>query len=89
MQEIRHGGAVKANGPTWYQIYFAAILESDHQKAAHLIERAQGAIRDRLSDLRFEPANNPCELQDLGSAFTYLGILLDHIGNESGSLLWD
>ena len=90
MQEIRQSGtATPADAPGWYQIYFCALLETDQKKAVRLIERAQVAIRERLGDLRLAPAQNPHELQDLGSALTYLGILLDHIGNDSGSLLWD
>ena len=70
-------------------IYFAAILESDQGKAALLIERAQGAIRDRIAELQAAPPPNARERQDLDSALMYLGILLDHMGQESGSLLWD
>jgi len=90
MQETRQNDTTaKPNAPGWYQIYFAALLETDQQKAAQLIERAKVAIRERLDDLQFAPAQNPRELQDLGSALTYLEILLDHIGNDGERLLWD
>lgn len=90
MQHTRQSaGTTKSSSSPWYQIYFAALLESDQRKAARLIECARGAIYDRLDDLRLTTPNHPRELQDLGSALTYLGILLDHIGDEGGSILWD
>lgn len=88
-QATQPGTSIRSNAPRWYQIYFAAILESDQSKAALLIESAQGAIRDRLAELRAAPPANSREGQDLDSALMYLGILLDHMGQESGSLLWD
>ena len=90
MQETSQLGTTKSSDkPGWYQIYFAALLERDQKKAVQLIEDAQWAIRTRLEELRRVPVQNSREPQDLGSALTYLGILLDHIGDDSGRLLWD
>ncbi len=90
MQETSQLGTTKSSDkPGWYQIYFAALLERDQEKAVKLIEDAQCAIRYRLEELRGAAVQNSREPQDLGSALTYLGILLDHIGDDSGRLLWD
>ena len=75
--------------PDWYQTYFVAVVEHDRQRALPQIELAQRAIHDRVSQLQKDPACNPRELQDLNNASVYLGILLQHIGRETGNLLWD
>jgi len=81
----------KAGHPksSWYQTYFAAVLESDRRKAVLQIERAQIAIQDRLLELRKAPPDNPREVQDLSNALTYLGILFQNIDSENGHMLWD
>lgn len=73
----------------WYQAYFFAVVEHDRQRALPQIELAQRAIHDRTVQLQKDPACNPRELQDLNNASVYLGILLQHIGRETGNLLWD
>lgn len=75
--------------PGWYHTYFIAVAESDRDKALLEIDDARIAIQERIVELRHLPPSNPCEMQDLCNALTYIGILLMHIGNESGSLLWD
>lgn len=75
--------------PDWYQTYFVAVVEHDRQRALPQIELAQRAIHDRVSQLQKDIPCNPSELQDLNNASIYLGILLEHIGRETGNLLWD
>jgi hypothetical protein len=75
--------------PAWYQAYFAALVERDCDKALIEIERARHAIQERTRELHHVPPSNPREIQDLTNALTYLGILLMHMGTETGSLLWD
>lgn len=75
--------------PGWYHTYFIAVVESDRDKALFEIDNARIAIQARIAELRHLPPSNPCEMQDLSNALTYIGILLMHIGNETGGLLWD
>jgi hypothetical protein len=75
--------------PAWYHTYFLAMVENDRDKALLEIAHAHRAIQERLLELRRAPGEDLREMQDLASAITYLGILLMHIGNESGDLLWD
>lgn len=75
--------------PDWYQTYFVAVVEHDRQRALPQIELAQKAIHDRVTQLQKDPPWNPRELQDLNNASVYLGILLQHIGSDTGNLLWD
>ena len=65
------------------------MTEHDRKKALVEIEKARHAIQERTDELHSLPPNNAGELQDLTSASTYLGILLMHMGAETGSLLWD
>jgi hypothetical protein len=74
---------------TWYQIYFAAMVEGDGDKALLQFVRAQRAIEDRLVELRTLPPSNPREPQDLNNALTYLGILLENLDAKSESLFWN
>jgi len=78
-----------AGVPDWYQTYFVAVVEHDRQRALPQIELAQRAIHNRVAQLQKDPPCNPRELQDLNNASIYLGILLQHIGSETGNLLWD
>lgn len=64
-------------------------MESNRQRALPQIELAQKAMHTRVAELRNDSSIDSPELQDLNSALTYLGILLQHIGQESGDLLWD
>jgi hypothetical protein len=75
--------------PEWYHRYFLAMVENDKDKALIEIDHAHKAIQERLLELRRDPSAHMREMQDLASAITYLGILLMHMGNESGDLLWD
>lgn len=75
--------------PDWYQTYFVAVVEHDRQRALPQIELAQKAIHDRVTQLQKDPPWNSRELQDLNNASVYLGILLQHIGSDTGNLLWD
>jgi hypothetical protein len=79
----------EANSPAWVRSYFVAVMESNRKRALPQIELAQKAILARVEELRSQPASHPGELQDLNSALVYLGILLQHIGKETGNLLWD
>lgn len=79
----------QSNIPDWYRTYFHAMVENDRAKAVIEIERAQKAIQERLLELHRASAADPREMQDLASAITYLGILLMHIGDETGNVLWD
>ncbi|HLZ39631.1 MAG TPA: hypothetical protein VKQ11_01635 [Candidatus Sulfotelmatobacter sp.] len=78
-----------ANIPAWYGTYFYAVVESKRDRALPQIELAQQAIHARVAELRDRGGSNPRELQDLNNALIYLGILLQHIGSETGNLLWD
>jgi len=75
--------------PGWYRIYYTALLEGDRQRARTKIDRAQKAIHQRLAELGVAVPRSEREPQDLQNAQTYLGILLQYIGSESGSVLWD
>ena len=77
------------SNPDWYRSYFLAMVENDRDKALIEIAHAHKAIQDRLAELRRAPADDPREMQDLASAITYLGILLLHMGDECGNVLWD
>ena len=90
MQSIAKPDVRRASSnPDWYRSYFLAMVENDRDKALIEIGRAHKAIQERLTELRRAPVNDPREMQDLASAITYLGILLLHIGDESGNVLWD
>lgn len=75
--------------PAWYEAYFIAVVERDRNKALLEIDQARHAIEQRCLELRQLPASSPREYQDLAHALTYLGILLSHIGSETGRVLWD
>jgi len=79
----------EASAPAWVRSYFVAVMESNRQRALPQIELAQKAIHARVQELRSYPSSNSGELRDLNSALIYLGILLQHIGAETGNLLWD
>ena len=75
--------------PGWYRIYYTALLEGDRGRARAKIDRAQKAIHQRLAELGPVVPSTEREPQDLENAQTYLGILLQYIGSESGNVLWD
>ncbi|HTZ82503.1 MAG TPA: hypothetical protein VMB66_04900 [Candidatus Acidoferrales bacterium] len=91
MEAIEGHGTRSANcgEPGWYRIYYTALLEADRGRARAKIDRAQKAIHERLSELHAAVPSTEREPQDLQSAQTYLGILMQHIGSDSGSVLWD
>jgi hypothetical protein len=89
MQYTKRNPSIESSTPEWYRTYFFAVVESNRNRALPQIELAQKAIHARVAELRTEPLSNPRELQDLNSALIYLGILLQHIGRETGKLLWD
>lgn len=65
------------NLPTWYQLYFAAVVESDSNRALVQMECAQKAIQARLLELRKALPSSSCEMDDLKSALNYLGLLFE------------
>lgn len=81
--------APKACDPEWYRAYFAAMVECDRNKALLEIHKARIAIQERTRELRHTDPSSPREIHDLINALTYLGILLTHMGTETGNLLWD
>lgn len=83
------GTFTPSSQPAWYKAYFIAVVERDRNKALLEIDRARRAIEQRFLELRQLPASSPREYQDLVHALTYLGILLSHIGRETGRVLWD
>lgn len=90
MHYRKHNPVTKqSGGPAWVRSYFVAVMESNRDRALPRIELARKAIHARVTELRADPLSNPGELEDLNSALIYLGILLQHIGRETGKLLWD
>ncbi|MFZ0732048.1 MAG: hypothetical protein WAM79_06965 [Candidatus Sulfotelmatobacter sp.] len=87
--ELHEGRGARGGEPGWYRIYYTALLEGDRHRARAKIDRAQKAIHERLTELHAAVPSNERESQDLQNAQTYLGILLQYIGGESGSVLWD
>lgn len=87
--EFHQARAARCVEPGWYRIYYTALLEGDRQRARAKIDRAQKAIHQRLAELGAAVPSTEREPQDLQNAQTYLGILLQHIGSESGNVLWD
>jgi len=73
----------------WYQIYFAAVLETDQNRALVKIERAQQAMRARLVELKRIPLQDSIEVQDLDSALTYLRILLASVDCQPDTFQWN
>lgn len=89
LRELREVRTARRDEPGWYRIYYTALLEGDRQRARAKIDRAQKAIHQRLVELGAAVPSTEREPQDLQNAQTYLGILLLHIGSDSGSVLWD
>lgn len=87
--ELQGARTARGEEPGWYRIYYTALLEGDRHRARAKIDRAQRAIHARLTELHAEVPSTEREPQDLQNAQTYLGILLQHIGSDSGSVLWD
>jgi hypothetical protein len=81
--------APKIPDPEWYRAYFAAMVETDRNRALLEIQKARIAIQERTRELRHNQPSNPREIHDLINALTYLGILLSHLGTATGDLLWD
>jgi len=68
----------------WRDMYFAAVLESDPQRALLKIVSARKALQRRLDELRSSCLETGDELRDLQCALMYLEILFVHI--EEGCL---
>jgi|SRR5579862_1614228 len=62
--------------PGWYEIYFAAVRETDERKAQIQLEHAAKTLEDRIVQLRDAAPNHRHELDDLGCALTYVRLLL-------------
>lgn len=89
LRELREVRTARGDEPGWYRIYYTALLEGDRHRARTKIDRAQKAIHQRLAELHAAVPSSEREAQDLQNAQTYLGILLQHIGSDSGNVLWD
>jgi hypothetical protein len=89
LRELRQARTARHDEPGWYRIYYTALLEGDRRRARAKIDRAQKAIDQRLAELGAAVPSTKREPQDLQNAQTYLGILLQHIGSDSGNVLWD
>jgi len=74
---------------SWYQIYFAAVVESDPYKALFQMESAQKAMQDRIIELHRTPFSSTGEMEDLKSAMNYLGLLLENMQTQHQSQQWD
>jgi hypothetical protein len=63
----------KPSAKDWKQLYQAAILESDPQIAARLMEEAEQAIVERALALHREPSDGNCtELTSLAYSANFL-----------------
>lgn len=80
-ENMNLGHATRPRSSAWYQIYFAAVLETDQKRSLLKISRAQKAIQERLEKLRVKPGDEMNELQDLTSALTYLSLLLQNVNS--------
>lgn len=86
--EIR-GKAVRPKNPKWYSLFREAILEPKREKVIPQIDRARNAISLRMSELQSLPPNNHRETSDLDDALRYLAILSQHVGRDTGKILWE
>ena len=86
---VNFGRERRRRPSAWYQIYFAAVLETDQKRALLKISRAQKAIRERLEQLRGKRGNGISEVQDLNSALTYLSLLMRHVNSAQEDETWD
>lgn len=84
--ELPTAAPLRSSQPEWYQAYFEAMVERNRNQALVGIERARHAIQERTLELRYMTPSNPREMQDLVHALTYLGILLMHMGSDTGSV---
>jgi len=69
--------------PGWYQLYFTAVLESDHAQAVLEFSGRKERWKNAGPNWGALLLDNPSERQDLNRAFTYLGMLLDSILNDA------
>jgi hypothetical protein len=98
---FEHSGRIAAHTPpvhepqskvrpeAWQYAFFAAVSETNRVKALPLIREAQTILETQLEDMNCDAAANGAELLDLWNSLTYLGILLECVGNEPGGFLWD
>jgi hypothetical protein len=73
--------------PAWYEAYYAAMLESDRQKAYREAEHARKVISDRFQELDLNTPAGAREHAKLNSALAYLD-LLENSGREGSRILW-
>lgn len=78
---------VRSAKPAWYTAYYAAMLESDCQKAHQEVERARKVILDRFGELDLNTPAGAREHVKLKSALAYLDLLVNS-GREGSRVLW-
>jgi hypothetical protein len=98
---FEHSGCTPAHTPpvhdpqstirpeSWQHAFFAAVTETNRSKALPLIRDAQTILETCVADITCDSPGNTAELLDLWNSLTYLGILLECMGNEPGGFLWD
>jgi len=72
----------------WYSVFRDAILETRREQVVPRIDQARNAICSRMSELQSARATSR-EKADLGDALRYLAILSQHIGRDTGNILWE
>lgn len=80
---------MRKDDSSWYSVFREAILEPKRDKVLPQIDRARNAIWIRLSELQSGPPDNQREPSDLSDALHYLAILSQHVGQETGKILWE
>ena len=78
---------VRSAKPAWYAAYYAAMLESDRQKAYQQVECARKVILDRFPELDLNTPAGAREHAKLNSALAYLDLLVNS-GREASRILW-
>jgi hypothetical protein len=78
---------VRSARPAWYAAYYAAMLESDRQKACKEVEHARKVILDRFAELDLNTPAGAREHVKLKSALAYLDLLASS-GREASRVLW-
>ena len=59
----------------WYEFYKSAVLETDWSKMEERIRAAEGAIRERESELSLDHGGVPEERKAIADALRSLGVL--------------
>ena len=78
---------IRSLKPAWYAAYYAAMLESDRQKAYAEAERARKVISDRFAELDLSAPADAREHAKLNSALVYLDLLVNS-GQDGNRVLW-